>query len=281
MSDTALSRSERSRYLVLALPAILMMGVFFAIPLLQVLWLSVSEPRLGFENYQEIATNPLIARIWMTTLRVCLITTVISVVFGYVVAYAMTVVGPRQRMGMILCILATFSFSVLVRAFAFVVLLRTEGLLNEALLAVGLIDQPLRLLRNEVGVVIGMAHYGLPVAILALYSNLRGINAKLMDAARGLGASGFQAFRLVYLPLSVPGILAASVLVFVYSLGFFIIPALLGGGRVVMIAEYIRVGFEETLRWGYATMLATTLVAVVLILLAVMSRFVDLRKAFG
>ncbi|MFG1399980.1 ABC transporter permease [Roseixanthobacter pseudopolyaromaticivorans] len=281
MSDTALSRSERSRYLVLALPAILMMGVFFAIPLLQVLWLSVSEPRLGFENYQEIATNPLIARIWMTTLRVCLITTVISVVFGYVVAYAMTVVGPRQRMGMIFCILATFSFSVLVRAFAFVVLLRTEGILNEALLAMGLIHQPLRLLRNEVGVVIGMAHYGLPVAILALYSNLRGINAKLMDAARGLGASGFQAFRVVYLPLSVPGILAASVLVFVYSLGFFIIPALLGGGRVVMIAEYIRVGFEETLRWGYATMLATTLVAVVLILLAVMSRFVDLRKAFG
>jgi len=281
MSDTTLNSSERARYLGLALPAVLLMAAFFVVPLLLVLWLSVSEPQLGLDNYREILTNPLIGRIWLTTLRVCVVTTVISVGLGYVVAYAMTVVGPRQRMAMIFCILATFSFSVLVRAFAFIVLLRTEGLLNELLLTLGVIDRPLRLLRNEIGVVIGMVHYGLPVAILALYSNLRGMNRNLMDAARGLGASGLQAFLLVYAPLTVPGILAASVLVFIYSLGFFIIPALLGGGLVVMIAEYIRVSFEETLRWGYATMLATTLVVVVFVLLAAMSRLVDLKKAFG
>jgi putative spermidine/putrescine transport system permease protein len=126
-----------------------------------------------------------------------------------------------------------------------------------------------------------MVHYGLPVAILALYSNMRGIGTRYIDAARGLGASPVQSFRLVYLPLTKPGILSASILVFIYSLGFFIIPALLGGGRVVMIAEYIRVGFEETLRWGYATMLSTTLLVVVFVILATTARVVDLKKVFG
>ncbi len=277
----AMLRGDQARYAGLALPATLVMAVFFLVPLAQVLWLSFSEPRLGLENYQEIVTNPLIGRIWITTLRVCIVTTAFSVGLGYVVAYAITLVGERHRTAMIFCIVVTFSFSILVRAFAFIILLRNEGIVNALLLGTGLIDEPLRLVRNETGVVIGMVHYGLPVAILALFSNMRGISATYMDAARGLGGSPWQAFRLVYLPLTKPGLIAASILVFIYSLGFFIIPALLGGGRVVMIAEYIRVGFEETLRWGHATMLSTTLLLVVLAILAVMGRMIDLKKVFG
>jgi putative spermidine/putrescine transport system permease protein len=257
------------------------MAAFFVIPLAQVLWLSVSEPQLGIENYREIVANPLIGRIWWTTLRICFLTTFFSVVLGYVVAYAMTVVEERHRTMMIFCIIVTFSFSILVRAFAFIILLRNEGLINTLLVGSGLINEPLRLVRNEIGVVIGMVHYGLPVAILALFSNMRGISRKYMDAARGLGGSPLQSFRLVYLPLTTPGIISASLLVFIYSLGFFIIPALLGGGRVVMIAEYIRVGFEETLRWGHATMLSTTLLLFVLAVLAGMARIIDLKKVFG
>lgn len=271
----------RGIYLGLTAPALALMAAFFVVPLAQVLWLSVAEPRLGLQNYAEIVNNPLVARIWVTTIRVCFLTTAISVGFGYIVAYAMTQVPDRHRSAMIFCIVVTFSFSILVRGFAFVVLLRTEGVLNTVLTASGLLDQPLRLLRNEIGVVIGMVHYGLPVAILALFSNMRGINARFLDAARGLGASPLQAFRLVYLPMTKPGIISASILVFIYSLGFFIIPALLGGGRVVMIAEYIRVGFEETLRWGHATMLSTSLLVAVVVVLGVMARVVDIRKVFG
>lgn len=280
MSASTLS-GTRATSLGLAAPALALLAAFFVVPLAQVLWLSVSEPRLGLQNYAELVENPLILRIWTTTIRVCLLTTAISVGLGYVVAFAMTRVGERHRAAMVLCIVVTFSFSILVRGFAFVVLLRTGGVLNSALQGLGLIAEPIRLLRNEVGVVIGMVHYGLPVAILALFSNMRGIDARYGDAARGLGASPWQAFRLVYLPLTKPGIISASILVFIYSLGFFIIPALLGGGRVVMIAEYIRVGFEETLRWGHATMLSTSLLVVVLAILAVLARAVDLKKVFG
>jgi putative spermidine/putrescine transport system permease protein len=281
MSASSAGRGERGAYFALGLPALVLLGAFFLVPLVQVLWLSVSEPRLGLQNYAELFTNPLIARIWLTTIRVCLVTTIVSVLLGYPVAFALTQVGPRQQAAMLFCIAATFSLSILVRGFAFIVLLRTEGVLNAALQGLGLLESPWRILRNEIGVVVGMVHYGLPVAILALFSNMRGLGTLHTQAARGLGASPLQAFRMVYLPLTKPGILSASILVFVYSLGFFVIPAMLGGGRVVMIAEYIRVGFEETLRWGHATMLSASLLGVVLLLFAVMARLIDLRRVFG
>lgn len=182
---------------------------------------------------------------------------------------------------MMFCVLLTFWLSVLIRAFAWVMLLRSQGIINTGLQEFGLIDQPLRLVRNEFGVVVGMVHFMLPLAVLPLYSNMTGIEARLVSAARGLGASPARAFLDVYLPLSKPGIVAATILVFVFSLGFFITPALLGGGKVVMISEYIQVSFEETLRWGQAAMLASTLLFSVLLSLALMARFVDLKKVFG
>jgi putative spermidine/putrescine transport system permease protein len=178
-------------------------------------------------------------------------------------------------------VLLTFWLSVLIRAFAWVMLLRTQGLINTGLQELGLIDQPLRLVRNEFGVIVGMVHFMLPLAVLPIYSNMTGIQSRLVSAARGLGASPWVAFKDVYLPLSKPGLISATILVFVFSLGFFITPALLGGGKVVMISEYIQVSFEETLRWGQATMLASTLLFSVFLSLALVARFVDLKKVFG
>ncbi len=151
--------------------------------------------------------------------------------------------------------------SALVRAFAWVVLLRREGVFNSALLSLGLIDRPLALIWNELGVVIGMVHYMLPYAVLPLYANMRDIDQRCIAAARGLGASRRQTFLRVFLPLSVPGIVGAGILVFVYSLGFFVTPAILGGGKTLMIAEFIRLQIVEILRWGTGTMLATVLIA--------------------
>jgi putative spermidine/putrescine transport system permease protein len=262
-------------------PAAVLLLVFFVGPLLQVLWLSVSEPVFGLQNYAAIFDNALLHRVWLNTLRICSLTTLFAVVGGYAVAYAMAHVGERHRALMIFCVVLTFWLSVLIRAFAWVMLLRTEGVLNSALIAIGAIDQPLRLVRNETGVLIGMAHYMLPVAILPLYSNMRTISHRYVDAARSMGASAWQTFLLVYLPMTKPGIIAAAILVFIFSLGFYITPAILGGGRVVMIAEYLRVSFEETLRWGYATMLASTLLIALTLGLALLAKVVDLKKVFG
>src|SRR5215831_17189965 len=157
-------------------PAVVLVAVFFVIPLAQVLWLSVSEPALGLQNYATLIDNPLLQRVWLNTLRVCALTTLIAVTAGYLVAYVMAHVNAQHRALMIACIVLTFWLSVLIRAFAWVMILRTEGVLNSALLSLGLIEQPVRLVRNEIGVLIGMAHYMLPIAVLPLYANMHSVS---------------------------------------------------------------------------------------------------------
>ncbi len=273
--------SLRLGYWLLIAPALGAMLVFYVWPLVQVLWLSVTEPYPGLQNYERLFESRVVGRIWWTTLEVCVLTTGITVMLGYIVAYAMTIVGEGQRTGMMFCVLLSLWLSVLIRAFAWVMLLRGNGVINEGLMGIGLIDEPLQLVRNQIGVLIGMVHFMLPLAVLPIYANMTGIEARLISAARGLGASPARAFLLVFLPLSKPGIIAATILVFVFSLGFFITPALLGGGKVVMISEYIRVSFEETLRWGQATMLSTVLLFAVFLALGLVARLVDLRQVFG
>ena len=125
-----------------------------------------------------------------------------------------------------------------------------------------------------------MAHM-VPYAALPLYANMKGIDPRLVPAARGLGASPFRAFLKVYLPLSLPGLVSAGILVFIFSIGFYVTPALLGGGKTIMIAEYIALQITDTLNWGVGTMLATTLLLTVCLLLAALARLVDLRQVFG
>jgi putative spermidine/putrescine transport system permease protein len=149
------------------------------------------------------------------------------------------------------------------------------------LIDAGLIDEPLALVRNETGVLIGMVHVMLPYAILTLYANMLGIDTGLVAAARSLGASRLQAFRMVFLPLTRPGLIGAGTLVFILSLGFFVTPALLGGGKVLMIAEYVAIQINDTLRWGLGTMLAATLMISVLGALWALSRVIDVRRLFG
>ena len=136
-------------------------------------------------------------------------------------------------------------------------------------------------MRNETGVLIGMVHVMLPYAILTLYANMLGIDAGLVAAARSLGASRGQAFRMVFLPLTRPGLIGAGTLVFILSLGFFVTPALLGGGKVLMVAEYVAVQINDTLRWGLGTMLAATLMISVLGALWALSRVIDVRRLSG
>ncbi len=275
------SRQERHLFRVMLLPALLLASAFYFYPLAQVMWISVTEPASGLGNYALLATSPSIQRVLMTTLRICAMTTVATLVLSYLVAYVMTQSGPRTRRLMMLGVVLPLWVSVLVRSFAWITLLRREGVVNTALLGLGLTDQPLALIWNEFGVTLGMVHTMLPYGILPLAAHMSQINPSLSAAARGMGASPFQAFCRVFLPLSLPGLIGAGALVVIFSLGFYVTPVLLGGGRVLMVAEYISIQILEVLRWGTGTMLATTLVLGIFLMLAALSRVVDLRQLFG
>ena len=228
--------SERQVYYLLLVPALLLLLGFYVFPVVRVLWISFIEPKPGLGNYAELASSSVL-HVIATTAHICALTTTITVLLSYVVAYAMTHSGRRTRRIMLLGVILPLWVSVLVRSFAWVALLRRQGVINAALLQLGLIHQPLDLMWNELGVTIGMVHYMLPYGILPLLANMRQINPAFTAAARGLGASPAEAFRRVFLPLTLPGIIASGILVFIFSLGFYVTPVLLGGGKVVMVTE--------------------------------------------
>ena len=268
-------------YWPLVLAPLGLLAVFYLYPLGQVLWISVTQPKPGLGNYALLFTSSAVLHILWITARVCIVTSLVTMILGYLVAYTILHVSRTHEAWLLFFVLLSFWISVLVRAFAWVAILHPGGLVNSLLLSLGAIDRPLPLVRNEFGVVVGMVHYMIPYAVLPLYANMKGIDRRLVPAARGLGASPTQAFFKIYLPLSLPGIVGAGILVFIFSLGFYVTPAILGGGRVVMIAEYIALQVVETLQWGMGTMLATSLLITVFLMLALMSRFVSPRKLFG
>jgi putative spermidine/putrescine transport system permease protein len=268
-------------YRLMAAPLVLLVAALYSWPLLKILWLSVTDPEPGLGNYAQLLESEGLARLIWTTVRICAITTVASVLAGYLLAYVMVHSRARQRHWMLTLVVMSFWISVLVRAFAWLTILGRNGLVNDLLLAAGLVDEPLPLVRNELGVLIGMIHYMTPYATLPLLASMQGIDARLASASRSLGAGPLITFRRIFLPLTVPGLVAASLLVFVISLGFYVTPAILGGGKVLMVAEYVSVEVLVTLRWGTAAMLATLLVGIVFVLLFVMSRFMKASAAFG
>jgi putative spermidine/putrescine transport system permease protein len=263
---------ERLYLLMVVLPCVFL-AVFYFLPVFNVLLLSVTDPQLGLGNYELLLSSSALHRIFINTLRVSLMTTVVTLALGYLVALGLIAMRDRERRVVLFVVLASFWISALIRAYAWVAILQSNGLVNQALMSLGLIDQPLQLVRNELGVVIGMVHYMLPYAILPLYANMSGIDRRLTDAARALGASRWRSFWWVFFPQSVPGLVGAGILVLIFSLGFYITPAILGGGRVVMVAQYIAQQISETLRWGLASMLATVLVVAVVVLTIWMGRY--------
>lgn len=269
-------------------PGWLLVAPFLAIllglylwPILNILWLSVTEPAPGLGNYEKLVQSESLVRIIWTTVRVCLLTTVFSVLIGYCIAYAMSHAARKQRSAMLAFLLISFWISVLVRTFSWLMLLGNNGLLNNSLETLNIISEPIPFVRNELGVLIGMVHYMVPYAVLPLLANMQGLDMRIVQASRNLGASGAQTFRRVYLPMTRPGLVAASLLVFILSLGFYVTPAILGGGKVLMAAEYISVQLLVTLKWGTAAMLATLILFGVMALLWIMSRFMKLSTVFG
>jgi putative spermidine/putrescine transport system permease protein len=278
MSTT--EKVSRAYWALVVLP-LLGLTVFYFYPLSKVLWLSVTVPRPGLGNFTHLLASEGVHRILITTARICIITSFVTLLMGYVIAYVMVHVSPQHRSWILFVVLLSFWLSVLIRAFAWLTLLQSRGVVNTTLLQLGLIAEPLPLIRNEFGVMLGMVHYMIPYAVLPLYANMQGIDQRLVLAARGLGASPLRTFTRVFLPLTMPGIVSAGILVFIFALGFYITPALLGGGKTIMLAEYISIQIIETLNWGAGTALATALLLTVVLLLCLVARFANLREIFG
>ncbi len=282
-ASSGLPRMDKTQFIVwtMALLPIVVLCVFYFYPLLRVLTISFTEPTLGLENYRDIFSSSAVRRVLKTTLWICTIASAVSLLFGYLLAYAIVHASTRWQSWMLLAVLLSFWVSVLIRAFAWIALLQTRGLVNETLQFMGLIDEPIRFIRNTFGVILGMVHYMIPYAVLPLMANMRTIDTRYVPAARGLGASPFGAFWRVFLPLSLPGLISASILVFIFSIGFYITPALLGGGRSTMLAEYIALQVNETLAWGQGTALASSMLFVVFAMLLALGRIVKFRNMFG
>jgi putative spermidine/putrescine transport system permease protein len=268
----AVSRTRRAgrALLLLALPAVIVLGVFFVVPAVRLAWLSVSTPELGIGNYTGLATDGVVVTVVLRTLGMAAVVTVLCVLCAYPYAYLMTIVGPRWRAVLTALVLLPFWTSLMARTFAWVVLLQDTGVVNALLAVVGL--GPTRLLGTTAGVSIAMAQVMLPFMVLPVYAAMRGIDRRLVDAAMGLGARPINAFLRVYLPLSLRGVAAGATLVMVLSLGFYVTPSLVGSPQQSMLAQLISVQVNQLLNFGAAGALAVTLLVVTLVLVAGVQR---------
>lgn len=251
---------------MIAIPGLLLLVGFFGSALVFVVHRSLTDP--GTENYRTIATR-FYVDIFVSTFRGAAIVTVVVLLAGYAYAYAMRV-GPKPlRVVLIAVLVAEFSTSWLARAYAWQQILQTNGVVNRALTNVGVIDEPLQLMRNDLGMVIGTSHVLLPFMILTLYANMRQVDLSTMVAAQSLGARRSQAFFKIFVPATRTGIVAGCGLIFVLTLGFYVTPALLGDPSRQMISAFVVRRATQFGDFGVASALSAVLLVVTLVGLAV------------
>jgi len=250
--------------LVLGTLPLLFVFSFFLYPLLRLFITSFHGGDLS--GYERALTDSLYAGVLLDTVRLALVVTAICFVLAYPVAYLLSNASRLWAAIGFGCLLLPFWTSVLVRTYAWMILLGRNGIVNRTLLDLGFITEPLPLLYNETGVVIGMVHVLLPYMVFPIYAVMLRIDRDLPAAASGLGASPWRVFTRIYFPLTLPGAYAGAVLVFVVALGFFITPALLGGGRVMTIGLLIEQQVRQFLDWPFAAALSALLLAAALLI---------------
>jgi putative spermidine/putrescine transport system permease protein len=273
-SGAAMRLRWRPRWdLVLLLaPLALLTGVIFDVPLLNTAFWSVSDPATGAltdQYFREFVDSKAYMHIIRRTLAVSLEVTLLTVVLGYPLAYWTSRLQPRLRTIVLALIVMTFWVSILVRTYAWIVILGNAGLVNRTLQWLGLTSRPVEFLYNELGILIGMANVLLPFLVLPLYAAMIRIDRRLLQVAETLGAGPMRIFWQVFLPLTLPALAASAILVFILSLGFYITPAVLGGGRVPLIANMMDLLINRFARWEIAAVVSVVLMAITLSLYGV------------
>ena len=271
ISDTRRRVMSRSAGFRPALPALILLSVFFLFPVARFLAFSVEAG--NFDWYAQALGKELYLQVLWDTFVIAALVTFFCLLLGYPLGFLIATTTPFwATVGFVFVLLPLWT-SVLVRTYAWMVLLGRNGVFNRMLIDVGVITEPLPLLHNFTGVLIGMVHVLLSYMVLLIYGAVRRLDPAIVQAARGLGASSWRIFWRIYVPLTMNGIFAGCVIVFVLSLGFFITPALLGGGRVIMIAVLIEQQVRETLNWPFAAALSAVLLAATLVVYALAQRF--------
>ena len=251
---------ERAVLAALASPAFLILGGLLFIPAGWLFWLSFyDETGLSLANYRRMVTEPAYLSVFEVTLELSLLVTVLAVCLGYPLAYMIAKLPSRAATICLTLVLVPFWTALLVRTYAWLVLLQRRGILNTLLLKWGLIDQPLALVHNFTGTAIGMLHIMIPFLVLPVYANMRTLDRDYVRAAASLGATPAGAFWRVYLPLTFPGLAAGTVMVFVICLGFYVTPQFLGGGRVTTVSMKIQQNVTTYVDWGAASALGVVL----------------------
>jgi len=263
----------KGRGTIVVLPAVVWLAIFFLLPLAFILVVSLgSRDELGrivldrpsLDNYRR-AFNPDYLPTLVNALRYALLTTVASLLIGYPVAYWISHYGGHRKALLLVLVMLPFWTSYLIRTYAWMIILRDNGVVNGLLRAIGLTSEPIILLNTDFSVVLGMTYGFLPFAILPIYVSIDRLDDNLVAAARDLYASGRSAFLHVTLPLSMPGIIAASLLTFIPAIGDFVTPDLLGGAQQTTIAKVIQERFLDGRDWPFGSALGFILIAVTMV----------------
>jgi putative spermidine/putrescine transport system permease protein len=255
------------------LPALTLLVLFFALPVLILLLRSVLEPEPGLQNYRELFGSVTYVRVFFNTFLVSGVVTAVTLLIGFPVAWLLAIMPGRWSSILFGIVLLSMWTNLLARTYAWMVLLQRTGVINKLLIDIGLIDKPLPLVNNLVGVTIGMTYIMLPFVIMPLHATFKTIDPSTLQAASLCGASRWQAFRRVLLPLSLPGVAAGGLMVFVMSLGYFVTPALLGGTSNMMLAELIAQLVQSLLNWGLGGAAAFVLLVVTMAIYALQLRY--------
>jgi len=274
---------ERLALFSLSAPALILVTVIMVLPVAWLFGLSfvADDGSLTLEHYRRLIEQPSYARTFVATFQISLVTTAICIVLGYPLAYFLSQLPQRAANLCMIAVLLPFWTSLLVRTYAWLVLLQRQGLINTWGIKLGLWDEPLALVHNLTGTLIGMVHIMLPFLVLPVLESMRAIDGSLTKAAANLGASPSQAFRTVFLPLSLPGLFAGALIVFILCLGFYVTPAVLGGGKVIMVSNRIANDIELFFNWGAASALGVVLLVLTLAFLFGATRLLKFDRIVG
>jgi len=274
--------SPGRRHFLMAAPLVVLLLVLLIYPVGQLLLLSVvGEQGFSLAQYHRLFESSVYVNVLLITLKISLWMTFFSVVAGYPVAYLISSLTAKRKTSLLFWVLLSFWTSFLVRTFAWVVLLGRNGVVNQLLQALGILDAPANLLYNFGSVLVGMVHALMPLAVLTMLSVMENIDRNLPRAASTLGARPGTAFWKIYFPLSMPGVAAAAIMVFVTAIGFFITPALLGGRKETMITQIIIDQVQQTMNWEFAGAVSVLLLVVVLVVFAIYDKVLGLSTMTG
>ena len=283
LNENGLRTDQRLEWLKLfglSSPAILLILIILIIPVGWLFYVSFigADGNFSLENYGRMIKSKSYARIFRVTFEVSFLTTGLCILIGYPLAYFISGLPNRMANICLITVLLPFWTSLLVRTYAWLVLLQKRGLINDWAISLGLWEEPIKLVHNLTGTLIGMVHIMLPFLILPVYSAMKAIDQDYMKAAANLGADPKRAFWTVFFPLTTPGLFAGALMVFILCIGFFVTPAVLGGGKVIMVSMKIVSNIELFVNWGAASALGVVLLVLTIVILWIASRFLNLEQ---